>query len=278
MLIDGETVINNASEEPEIEDLIEFANIMGATCERVEPRKIRILGTNVFKGGTFAIQPDKYEVAAFAAAALLTKGNVAVTGIRKLAMVPFVNFLTKIKANFEIQDRELRVWDTPHIAPTSLTIAPSPGFVHDWTTLATLILTKAQGQSLIHDTVYVNKLGFVKDFNRMGADIELVKPSSHGIVPIISDDSYDFDTMGEPLTLAKIEGPSKLHAEKFHLIDGRYANTLVLAALSAEGRTEIHGYKSSYEETESFFDNLISLGAKITHDEKPVGTATPVNQ
>ncbi len=267
MLIDGETLINNASEEPEIEDLIAFANVMGAVCERVEPRKIRVVGTNVFKGGTFEIQPDKYEVAVFAAAALMTRGNIAVTGIRKLAMVPFVNFLTKIKANFEIQDRELRVWDTNILEGTNLTVAPSPGFIHDWISLAILILTRAQGKSLVHDTVYVDKLGFVKDLNRMGADIDLVLPSTESIIPIISDDSYDFANLGEPRTLARIIGPSKLHSEKFHITDPRYANLLILAALSADGRTEINGYKSSYEESESFFDKLLSLGAKIYRDE-----------
>jgi UDP-N-acetylglucosamine 1-carboxyvinyltransferase len=269
LFIDGETIINNASEEPEIDDLISFVRAMGVTCERVEPRKIRLVGSTVFRGTTFTVQPDKYEAAAFATAALLSKGNIAITGINKLPLVPFVNFLTKIKANFDIQFSELRVWDTNHLEPTNLTIAPSPGFIPDWQPLATLILSKATGTSLVHDTVYTDKFGYVKDLNRMGTDIEVVKPSTVGLMAIISDDAYDYEQEGEPSTVAKIVGPAKFTGAKFHISDPRYANTLVLAALGAEGKTEINGYISAFEETENFFDKLISLGAKITRDEIP---------
>lgn len=263
-LIEGETIINNASEEPEIDDLVAFCNLIGASVERTEPRKIKIIGTHVFRGCVFEIQSDKYEAAAFATAAILTRGNIVIKNIKKLSMVPFVNFLSKIGVNFEIQDDELRVWNADKIQPTVVTVAPSPGFVPDWQPLATLILTQADGQSLVHDTVYTDRLDYTKDLNRMGAKIEIVKPSEVASVPVISDDSYDFEKLGEPSTVAKINGPSKLHAEKMHIIDPRFANVLVLAALAADGKTELNDYKSLYEPTENFFDKLISLGAKIT--------------
>ncbi len=266
LFISGETIINNSSEESEIEDLVDFANMIGGKVEHMEPRKIKITGTNVFSGGQFTIQPDKYEAAALATAALLTNGNVAITGIKKLPLVPFVNFLSKIGANYEIQDKELRVWDSPQLKPLNLVVASSPGFVPNWQALATLLLCKAQGESTIHDTVYTNRFGYIKDLNRLGADIELVKPSTKGITPVISDDEYDFEKMGEPTTLAVIKGPAKLHAEKSHIIDPRFANVLVLAALFCEGKCEINGYTSLFENTENFFDKLISLGAKITKD------------
>jgi UDP-N-acetylglucosamine 1-carboxyvinyltransferase len=264
VLIEGETIINNASEEPEIEDLIEFCNYIGATVERVEPRKIKIHGTHVFRGCSFEVQSDKYEAAAFATAAILTKGNIVIKNIQKLSLVPFVNFLSKIGVNFEIQDDELRVWNAAKVSPSAVTISPSPGFVPDWQPFATLILTQAEGQSTVHDTVYTDRFEYTKDLNRMGAKIEIVKPSQVNIIPVISDDSYDYEKLGEPSTVVKIEGPSKLHAEKLHIIDPRFANVLVLAALAAEGRTELIDYKSLYEPTENFFDKLISLGAKIS--------------
>src|SRR3989344_4802069 len=145
-LIEGETIINNASEEPEIDDLIEFCNLMGASVKRVEPRKIIITGTHVFRGCTFEVQSDKYEAAAFATAAILTRGNIAIKNVKKLSMVPFINFLSKIGVNFEIQDDELRVWNATKITSTTVTVAPSPGFVPDWQPLATLMLTQADGQ------------------------------------------------------------------------------------------------------------------------------------
>jgi UDP-N-acetylglucosamine 1-carboxyvinyltransferase len=264
LFIAGETTINNASEEPEVDDLVNFAKLMGANVNRIEPRKIKVTGTTVFRGGTFEVMPDKFEAAAYSTAAILTKGNVVIKNINKLSLVPFVNFLSKIGANFELGADELKVWGTPeHLKPSKVTIAPSPGFVPDWAPLATLLLTDADDVSFVHDTVYTDKFNFVRDLNRMGADIELIKPGAIGIVPIISDDSYDFDVNGEPFTVAKITGPSKLKGEKIHIIDPRFANTLVLAALAADGKTEIYDYKSQYESTELFFDKLISLGAKI---------------
>lgn len=269
IFIENETIINNASEEPEIDDLVDFCNLLGADVVRLEPRKIKVVGTHVFHGAAFEIQPDKFEAAAFATGAIITKGNVVINGIKKRSLVPFVNFLSKINANFEIQENELRVWSGNTLLPTTVTVAPSPGFVPDWQSLAVLILTQASGQSFIHDTVYTDRFAYTKDLNRMGANIEVEKPSKEGIVPVISDDSYDFDKKGEPEILAKVAGPSKLHAEKLHIIDPRYANILVLAALAAEGRTELHDYKSMFEPTENFFDKLLSIGAKITREESP---------
>ena len=264
LFVQGETSINNASEEPEIDDLIKFCNQMGANVERVEPRKIKVTGTNIFKSTRYEVMSDKAEVAAFTAAALLTNGNIVIKKIDKFALTAFVNFLTKIGANFEFSRDELRIWHSGgNFQATELNISPSPGFVPDWMSYATLLLTQAEGTSLIHDTVYVDRLEFTKDLNRIGAKIELIKPSSIGVLPVISDDSYDFEKMGEPSTIARIIGPTKLKGEKMHIIDYRFFNMMVIAGIAAEGRTEIHGYETGYESIEAFFDKLISLGANL---------------
>lgn len=265
LFISGETTINNASEEPEIDDLIEFCNQLGAKVTRFESRKIKIEGVNVFHGTTYRVIPDKYEVAFFATAAILTKGNVIIKNINKMSILPFINFLTKLGVNFEVTNDELKVWNVSgELTALNITTNPSPGFIPDWQLLAVALLTLADGTSTIHDTVYVNRFPYVNDLNRMGAHIELVKPSSLGLIPVISDDSYNFEVDGEPLTIAKIEGPTKFRADRIHVSDYRYADAILLAALSAEGKSEILEYQANYEQIENLFDKLLSLGAKIT--------------
>ncbi len=264
VFVQGETIINNASEECEIDDLVETLSLMGASVERIEPRKIKINGVSIFKGTKFEVCPDKSEVASFAAAAVITKGNISIRGVRKDAMVQFVNLLNKIGARFEFSEDELRVWrHDEEIQPTTVEVSATPGFVPDWQSLATLILTQANGESTIHDTVYIDRFGFIVDLNRMGAKIEIIKPSEAGIVPVISDDSYDYEKMGEPSTLARIKGPSKLRGERLTISDFRYGAALLLAALCAEGKSEIIGVENIENFFEGFVDKLKSLGAKI---------------
>jgi UDP-N-acetylglucosamine 1-carboxyvinyltransferase len=264
VFVQGETIINNASEECEIDDLVGMLYQMGASVERIEPRKIKINGVSIFKGTKFEVCPDKSEIATFATAAVVTKGNISIRGVRKDAMVQFVNFLNKIGARFEFSDTELRVWrHDEEIQPLNLEVSATPGFVPDWQSLATLTLTQANGESTVHDTVYIDRFGYSVDLNRMGAKIEIIKPSEAGIVPIISDDSYDYEKMGEPTTLARIQGPSKIRGERLTIDDFRYGAVLLLAALCAEGKSEIIGIENIENFFEGFVNKLKSLGAKI---------------
>lgn len=261
---EGETVITNASEEPEIEDVLRFCETLGVLVERSEPQKIKITGTKIFRGGTFTVQSDKTEPVIFGTAALLTNGNIIIKKLNRVALVQFINFLTKIGANYELSGDELKIWRNKELFnPTDLTIVPNPGFLPDWQPYATLLLSQANGVSTIHDTVYVDRFNYVTDLNRMGANIELVKPSSHGIIPIISDDSYDFEVMGEPLTLAEIKGPCSLKGRKLHVSDYRITPFYLLAGLAAEGRTELVGYDKKYEGYENLTERLENLGARF---------------
>ncbi|MDC0449122.1 UDP-N-acetylglucosamine 1-carboxyvinyltransferase [bacterium] len=263
-IIPGETIISNASEETEIDDLLGFLDILGVSVERPEPRRIKVVGTDFFNGGNFTVQPDKTESATFATAAALTGGNIIVRGVKQATLTSFVNFLSKIGVRFDFSGDEWRVWseiDEHPFAPADVTISPTPGFVPDWQPLAALLLTKAEGTSLIHDTVYLNRFDYIRDLNRMGAKIELTKPSQHGMVPVISDDSYNFENQGEPNTVLKIEGPTKLKGVKMHVSDPRFEHALILAALVAEGKSII----SDCAPFEKFLDKLHNLGAHIWH-------------
>ncbi|MBP7928193.1 UDP-N-acetylglucosamine 1-carboxyvinyltransferase [Patescibacteria group bacterium] len=260
----GETTILNAAEESEVDDLVAFINTIGGQAERYEPRKIRIIGKSVFKGGYFEIQPDKIEVAAFACAALVTKGNVTIKNIQSLHLTSFINFLTKIGAGYDLVKGELSVWFSgADLKPGRVSTAPSPGFLVDWMPYATLLFTQAHGESTVQDTIYTDKFGYVQDLNRMGASIKLVKPSSLGMPVIISDDSYDIQSLGEPSTVVKISGPARLRGVKLNAADAKFDASLIIAALCSEGKTELLGVSEMETYYDRFFEKLISLGARI---------------
>lgn len=266
--ITGETIINNAAEETEVDDLIEFLNTIGGNVERLEPRKIKVVGTNVFKSGYFEAQPDNIEAVAYATAALTTKGNITIKGIKQLQLASFVNFLTKIGARYEHGKDELRVWyGGEEYLPTKIESTPAPGFLADWLPYAALILNYARGTSYIHDTIYVDRLDFSQDLNRMGADIEIKLPSELGFKTMISDESYDYEKFGEPRTAVEIKGPRKLRGTRLNMDDPRFDTALIIAALSAEGKSELIGVDEMHIRYERFFDKLVNLGAELKNIE-----------
>lgn len=264
IFIQGETVINNASEESEIDDLLAASCLMGADVKRTDPKTILVNGNNILKGFKYSIQGDKTEAATLATAAILTRGNIEIKGIEKSVFIPFANFLTKIGARFEFTDNGVKVWrHGENINSSQVNISPTPGFIPDWQPLAVLILNQAEGVSYVHDTVYTDRFEYIKDLNRMGAEIELIKPSSINNLPIVSDDSYNIKEEGEPLSVAKITGPKKLRGERLQILDFKNGAVLLLAALSAEGKSEIIGVENIEEYFESFLTKIKSLGAKI---------------
>lgn len=261
----GETTINNAAEEPEIDDIIDFLNLIGAAIERVEPRRITVSGTKQFSGGTFTVQPDRNEVVTYAIAALVTNGNITIKGVDKTHLLAFTNVLTKMEAKFEIDGDEMRIWRAGEkLSPIDITTAPYPGFMTDWQPLITLLLTQIEGASLVYDTVYWDRFGYTVDLNRMGAKIMLVSPKELGLDLIISDDTYSLEKQGEPACVAKIEGPTELKGIKLHIPDLRAGATLVLAALAADGKSELDGFDNVTRGYEDFVSKLTDLGANVS--------------
>lgn len=269
--VPGQTVITNAAEESEVDDLIDFISLIGGGVERIEPRKINIIGRNVFNGGFFEVQPDIVETIAYATAAIATKGNITIKGLKKLQLASFVNFLTKIGARFEYTREELCVWyGGEELKPVRIECSPAPGFLADWLPFAVLSLCYANGTSHVHDTIYVDRYGYVKDLNRMGASIMVKKPSEVGFKCVISDESYDYESLGEPESAVEIEGVGKLKGTRLNMNDNRFDSVLVIAALGAEGKSELIGIDDMFIRYENFFEKLSSLGASITAREEHI--------
>jgi len=274
VLAEGETVIGNAAEEPEVDDLIELLTKMGAKIKRDEnePRRIVIEGVRELSGARHSILPDRNEAVTFAVAAAATRGDITLTNVRPLDLTAFTAKLEKMGVGFDIQKNSLRVWLEEGTVMESVEVetAPHPGFMTDWQQPMAVLLTQVSGDSLLHETVYEDRFEYVKELKKMGAKIEVLTPSKAGIA--FDSLNYNFDLPPakggseddeEPKSIAKIFGPTPLSGCKLQIPDLRAGAALVLAALAAEGTSEILGVEHIDRGYEQFDEKLRGLGAKI---------------
>lgn len=260
----GDVVIHKAAQEPEVDFLIDFCNQLGANVKRTEPDVIKIIGTDVFRSTAYKIPSDRDQVVFYSIAALVTSGNITIQGVDRSALLPFMNILTKLGCKFEFISNDLRIWHAgEELLATSVTVGAAPSFIPSWQSLLVLLLTQSSGKGLVYDTVYTDRFDFVKDLNRMGSKVRLLRPSEAGYDLQIGDDSYDLKLHGEPYTVAEIIGPTKLKGTRLIISNLKYGPVLPLAALIAEGKSEIAGYDNIERYYENVTENLIDLGALI---------------
>lgn len=265
VLASGVTTILNAAQEPEVDDLISLLFKMGAKLGRIDDRTIRVEGVTTLHGASHEIIPDRNEAVTFAIAAAVTRGDLVIKNTKPSDMTAFLAKLEKVGVSFESGKNSLRVWALPdqEFKNVSIETSPHPGFMTDWQQPVCVLLTQASGISLVHDTIYINRFEFAKELNRMGAKIDVVKPSDVGIKTVVSDDDYDANKEGEPFTVAKIDGPTPLTGKRLTIPDLRAGATLVLAALCAKGKSEIFGVEHIDRGYELFDQKLAAVGARI---------------
>jgi UDP-N-acetylglucosamine 1-carboxyvinyltransferase len=267
VLAEGETVLTNAAEEAEVDDLIELLIKMGAKVKRDEneTRRIVIEGVRELKGARHRILPDRNEAVTFAVAAAATRGDVTLEDVRPLDLTAFTAKLEKMGVGFDIQKQSLRVWldKTTILQPVEIETAPHPGFMTDWQQPTCVLLTQAVGESSLHETIYEDRFGYVKDLKKMGARIKLQTPSEAEINFDSSNYGFDWTSDEEPKAVAKIFGPTSLSGRKLQIPDLRAGAALVLAALAAKGQSEISGVEHIDRGYEKFDEKLRNLGAKI---------------
>ncbi|MDR0463081.1 MAG: UDP-N-acetylglucosamine 1-carboxyvinyltransferase [Pseudomonadales bacterium] len=262
VLADGLTVLENAAEEPEVDDLINYLNRMGARIRRRSFRTIEIHGVENLEGTTYKIMPDRNETISYACAAIATKGDVVIENARHEDLTAFLNKLTEINAGYEIGDYGVRFFYKGKLRPTDVTTQIHPGFMTDWQPLWATLISQADGESIIHETVMQNRFQYVDVLREMGAHIEVIKE------PQVQnpEDVYNFnlgDRSKDDIRAIKIFGPTKFHGGEFTIHDLRAGATTILAALSGKGKTILHNLEQLDRGYEKFDEKLISLGAKI---------------
>lgn len=261
VLARGRTVLENAAQEPEIDDLISFLNKMGAKIRRTEPRTIVIEGVNRLSSTKHAVMPDRNEAVTFACAALATRGDIFVKGAEKEVLQAFLEQLDKVGGGYEVSKNGIRFFYKRQLRPCNILTRPYPGFMTDWMGVWSVLMTQAKGESVIHETIFENRFAFVKELEKMGAKIELFNP----FVPN-PEAVYNFnleDDRPEYFHAARIYGPAKLKDAKISISDVRAGATLILASLTAKGKSELKGVELVDRGYENLEERLKTLGGDI---------------
>lgn len=258
VLADGRTYIKNAAIEPEIIDLIEMLQQMGAIIEFRANRTIIIDGVERLGGVEYTIIPDRLEAASYAMMAVATDGDILVKGARQEDLMTFLNTIRRIGADYHISEdgiRFARVEGRP-LTGIELETDTHPGFATDWQQPMVVLLTQADGMSVVHETVWEDRFGYVEALKQMGASISVFSKCL-GELPC------RFNGEGHKHS-AVVKGPTPLHAAEVNIPDIRAGLALVVAALIAEGTSTLHGVEHLMRGYEHLLDKLESIGAQFS--------------
>ena len=251
---DGKTELSGAAIEPEIIDLISILQKMGAIISVDTDRVIRIEGVKRLTGFTHNALFDRNEAASWAAAALATHGDIFVGGARQVEMMTFLNVYRKVGGGFDIHDDGIRFFHPgDELSPVVIETDVHPGFMTDWQQPLVVALTQANGLSIVHETVYENRFGFTDALRQMGAQIQIYKDCLGGHPCRFGQRNY--------LHSAVISGPTKLHAADIRVPDLRGGFSHVVAALAAEGTSNVSNVQLISRGYERFIQKLGDLGA-----------------
>lgn len=256
VLAEGLTELHNAAVEPEIMDLISMLQKMGAIISVDTDRTIYVEGVKSLSGTVHTGMPDRNETASWACAAIGTNGRIFVRGAQQLPMMTFLNKFRQIGGGFDVNRDGITFYrENGHISPITLETDVHPGFMTDWQQPFVVALTQAKGQSVVHETVYENRFGYIDALNNMGANIKIFEESPDQIKSRFGKRNYR-----QSVT---IKGPTKLHGAEIEVPDLRAGFSYVVAALIAEGDTTISNFKVLQRGYEHLVAKLQSLEAEI---------------
>jgi UDP-N-acetylglucosamine 1-carboxyvinyltransferase len=239
-LAEGETILENAAQEPEVEDLANFCKAMGAKIDGAGTNRIVISGVPKLHGADYEIIPDRIEAGTFLIASAITGSEITLC---KVVPEHLTAALAKLKAIgvdvYSDRPNTLRVVPKPVLVGADIETHPHPGFPTDMQALFMSLLTLCEGNSVISETVFENRLGHVPELSRMGADIRVKN------------------------NLAIIRGVPMLSGAPVMSTDLRAAAALVVAGLAANGTTTIYGLHHLDRGYDHIEDKLRGLGAQI---------------
>ena len=239
----GQTILENPAEEPEIVDLANFLNAMGARIRGAGTNVIRIEGVNDLRGCSHTVIPDRIEAGTYMVGAAITNGDVYIENALTEHLKPVVAKLKEAGVYIEEDTDGVRVRGTGNIKSVDIKTLPYPGFPTDMQAQLMALMTVARGTSIITETVFENRFMHVDELKRMGANIKIEGRS------------------------AVVEGVPRLCGCPVKATDLRAGAALVLAGLAAEGETTIgclHHIDRGYD---GLVAKLQGLGADITRTE-----------
>ncbi|WP_091659338.1 UDP-N-acetylglucosamine 1-carboxyvinyltransferase [Alteribacillus iranensis] len=244
-LAEGTTVLENVAEEPEIVDLANYLNAMGAKVRGAGTGTIRIEGVEKMHGAVHSIIPDRIEAGSFMVAAAMTGGDVFVEGALHEHLRPLVAKMREMGVVIEEQDNGMKVIGPDILRPVDIKTMPHPGFPTDMQAQFMALLTQAKGTSIITETVFENRFMHVEEFRRMNADVKI-----EGRTAIVT-------------------GPVRLQGTEVSASDLRAGAALIIAGLVAEGETTVTELRHLDRGYVDFHKKLQSLGARVERISVP---------
>ena len=238
-LAKGRTTLSNCAIEPEIKDLVNFLIKMGCNIKWTSKRNIKIEGVNDLKELNYAIMPDRIEAGTYLIAAALTEGNLKITGIDPKIIITEINILKKVGSKIILRKNEISIQGSKKIKSINIKTSPYPNFPTDLQAQMMVLLCKANKKSYIREEIFENRFMHVAELNRMGAKISI-----NG-------------------NKATIEGNIKFEAAELMATDLRASVSLVLAALTAKGKSVINRIYHLDRGYENIEKKLKKVGAKI---------------
>ncbi|BAC14928.1 UDP-N-acetylglucosamine 1-carboxyvinyltransferase [Oceanobacillus iheyensis] len=238
-LAEGKTVIENAAKEPEIVDLANYLNKMGANIVGAGTETIRIIGVEKLRGTEHMIIPDRIEAGTFMVASAITGGNVFIENAMREHLRSVISKLEEMNVDVIDENGGLRIIGPEKLKSTDIKTLPHPGFPTDMQSQMMSLMLRAEGTGVITETVFENRFMHVEEFRRMNANIKI---EGRSVI---------------------IEGISELQGAEVAATDLRAAAALILAGLVSDGYTRVTELKHLDRGYVDIVDKLAALGADI---------------
>ena len=238
-LAKGTTILSNCAIEPEIKDLVSFLVTMGCNIKWVAKRSLKVVGVNEINEAAYSVMFDRIEAGTYLVAAAVTEGNLKIKNVIPNIILTEINTLKKIGAKISIKKDEIHILGNKKIKNINIKTAPYPGFPTDLQAQIMVLLCKANKQSVIKEDIFENRFMHVAELNRMGAKISI-----NG-------------------NKAKVSGNINFAAAELMATDLRASVSLILAALTAKGKSVINRIYHLDRGYENIEKKLKKVGAKI---------------
>ena len=240
VLAEGTTIIDNAAKEPHIVDVANFLNTMGADIRGAGTDVIKINGVKELKGNaTYSVVPDQIEAGTFMLAAVASRGDITIKNCITKHLEPVIAKVIEVGGNVEANGDHLRVWCKKRPGKANIKTLPYPGFPTDLQSQMGVVLSIAEGTSVINETIWESRFQYTVELNKMGAKI-------------ISQGKS-----------AVFEGVPELTGAPVYATDLRAGAALIIAGIIANGTTEIYNLNHIDRGYENIEEKFRKLGAKI---------------
>jgi len=255
VLAEGKTVVRGAATEPEVVELALFLQRMGAQIELSPDRRIIIAGVQRLRGASARLVGDRLEAFSYLVAGLITGGEVRVHGCPQDRLVTAITTLARMGARFDITDDWITASAPGGLRPAAVHTDTHPGFMTDWQQPLMVLFTQADGMSVLHETVFENRLVYVPALQKMGCEIEVFAACLGGPACRFHDTNA--------VHSAVIRGGSKLRGADVTLPDVRAGFSAVLAAAVADQPSSLRGIHHIERGYHRPFEQFTSLGLAL---------------